>query len=764
MEPQEPTVLDYVKSKIMFWKKDRPLLEIPLLPPEPVPSAEGEEEFRPTSPEAPEAAPVLAEAPAVVEAPKASTPAFVIELGVDDQPEPVEDVQPQTPGQPVTGGRFPWRIVLAVLLALTAQRVMEPPEPQLMQAVIMYGLAGVLVIWSTLVGELSLAPLRPDSPEPLSLRYRPALWISFGFMLLAFWFFKSSEERFWFTRLNVFLWFTAIALFLWGLWDPNRAALERWRQRLTAFVRQPTLTFKVSGFVILLLLAAGLVFYFRTHMLAQVPGEMISDQAEKLLDVNDLLDGQTKIFFERNTGREFFQFYLTALVSLLFNTGLTFMSLKIGTVFAGLFAVFYIYKLGVELGNKWVGLFAFVLCGIAYWPNVISRFGLRFPFYAMFAAPMIFYLLRGLRTSNRNDIILAGLFLGLGLHGYSPMRIVPVLVIMAFALYLLHAQSKGKKYPVMVAFFVFVLASLIIFLPLARYWLSNPEMFAGRAFSRLAETEKAFDQSPLYIFFSNFFKAELMFSWNNGNIWVHSIPNRPALDIVSAAMYFIGSLLVLVRYLRKRHWVDLFLLLSVPMLMMPSILSIAFPDENPSLNRTSAAIVPVFILAGLGLEAVLSSMYRRVRGRFGQGLVVALALFLLWGSASQNYGLVFETYNRQFMEGAWNTSQMGRIVRDFTEINGNPDSAYVVGWPYWVDTRLVGINAGYPLKDYAIWPDKFEETRSQPGSKMFIINPSDTESLAKLQEMYPHSELLTYHVDQYQGKDFYILITPAENQ
>jgi len=39
--------------------------------------------------------------------------------------------------------------------------------------------------------------------------------------------------------------------------------------------------------------------------------------------------------------------------------------------------------------------------------------------------------------------------------------------------------------------------------------------------------------------------------------------------------------LVIVRYIRKRDWVDLFLLVSIPLLMMPSILSLAFPEENP---------------------------------------------------------------------------------------------------------------------------------------------------------------------------------------
>ena len=73
---------------------------------------------------------------------------------------------------------------------------------------------------------------------------------------------------------------------------------------------------------------------------------------------------------------------------------------------------------------------ALLFAGIAYWPNVISRVGLRFPLYPLFVAPTLFYLLRGLRTRNRNDFILSGIALGIGLHGYSPIRILPFVVVM----------------------------------------------------------------------------------------------------------------------------------------------------------------------------------------------------------------------------------------------------------------------------------------------------------------------------------------------
>ena len=255
-----------------------------------------------------------------------------------------------------------------------------------------------------------------------------------------------------------------------------------------------------SAWTLLVIACVALVVFFRTYRLTQVPPEMVSDHAEKLLDVWDVLHGQPSIFFPRNTGREAIQMYLTAGIIQLFHTGYTFLSLKLGTILAGLLTLPYIYLLGKELANRRVGLFALLFAGIGYWPNVISRVGLRFPLYPLFVAPTLFYLIRGLRTSNRNDFILAGLFLGIGLHGYTPIRILPILVVVAVGLFLLHPQAKGKRLQVVSGLLVLVLISLIVFLPLLRFSLEFPTLFDFRAFSRLGITESPLPGPAALIF------------------------------------------------------------------------------------------------------------------------------------------------------------------------------------------------------------------------------------------------------------------------
>ncbi len=249
--------------------------------------------------------------------------------------------------------------------------------------------------------------------------------------------------------------------------------------------------------------------------------------------------------------------------------------------------------------------------------------------------------------------------------------------------------------------------------------------------------------------------------WDDGEIWVHSIPGRPGLDVVTAALYFLGSVVVFVRYLRKRHWIDLFLLVSVPLFMLPSILSLAFPNETPSLNRTGAAYIPIFVLAAIGLEGFLKALIGKTGSRVGLGLAVIVGLALLGRSISQNYDLEFRQFDTQFMKGAWNTSQIGAVIRGFADSIGEPDSAYVIPSPHWVDTRLVGINAGYPGKDYALPRQDLVKTVGVEGPKLYIFKPDDTQTFSELQQLFPQGSA-SRRSSPYEGKDFMVYLVPAQ--
>jgi len=244
-----------------------------------------------------------------------------------------------------------------------------------------------------------------------------------------------------------------------------------------------------------------------------------------------------------------------------------------------------------------------------------------------------------------------------------------------------------------------------------------------------------------------------MFNWDNGNIWVHSVPNRPALDVVTGALFLIGILLLILRYVRQRDWRDLLLLVSIPILIMPSVLSLAYPDENPALNRAAGAAVTVFIVSALALDGLVSSLSTGKKRTF---IAYGLAGILFAVSAFQNYDLVFNKFDKNFRSGAWNTSEMGGLISDFRAKYGETDSVWIVPFPNWVDTRLPGVWAGIPNRDFALWPKDLAETLKVPGPKMIMYRPDDQEAESALKQLYPNG-LFTRYTSSYEGKDFMVL-------
>ena len=729
---EEPSILDYLKSKLKFWEHDQKVGLISLEPALPQ-SADG--------------------------------------MSLETQPE-----TPGMAGKPrekiARSDHWPWRSLLALVFALLGQRAFEPsPNRAFTTGLVLYGFGFAWLILAFLRKEWTLTPYPETSTGSVKVRIR---WLPLilGIVLSLVAFLILGDNLF--TQLNVTLWVLAIIFFVWAFWLPGDNQPLFW-PRLKDFFSRDSWQFKITRWTLLVLAVVVIVVFFRVYNIGGVPSEPFSDHAEKILDVYDVSQGQTYIFFPRNTGREAIQMYLTLVTSWFFGTGLSFLSLKIGTVFCGLATLPYMYLLGKEFGGKRLALLAVFFAGIAYWPNVISRAGLRFPLYPLFVAPTLYYLLRGLRTRNRNDFIVSGLFLGLGLHGYSPFRIMPLVVVVAVGLYLLHVQSKGNRKQAIVWLSILALTSLIVFLPLARYWLDNRQAFSYRAFSRLGSIESPLPAPALQLLLSNTWNALRMFNWDNGEIWVHSVPHRPALDVVSGALFLIGVVLVLIRYIRQRHWQDLFILLAVPLLQLPSILSLAFPAENPALNRAAGAMVPTFLLVAIALDGLLAGVGRRLEPaasssktesskvdlRSRTALTWILVIILAGWSSYQNFDLVLNQFGNQYAGGAWNSSEMGAVIKQFGQTYGTTDNAWIVPYPYWVDTRLPGVWSGIPNRDFAVWPENFNSTLDVQGPKLFIVDVEDSGAKDQLQALYPHG-VWSHFISKtkLEGKDFMIFFVP----
>jgi hypothetical protein len=470
--------------------------------------------------------------------------------------------------------------------------------------------------------------------------------------------------------------------------------------------------------------------------------------------------GQHKVFFERNTGREPLQFYFAALIINLFQTGLTHLTLKLTGAIAGFLLLPVIYLLGKELEDESFGLIATALAGISFWATAISRVGLRFPLSPVFVAPTIFFLLRGLRRGTRNDFLLAGLFLGAGLYGYSTIRVLQLVVVAAVLWFALWDRSGRTWVGLVINTGMLFATAFVVFIPLFRYVTEPESNFWYRTLSRLSESEQAI-QNPLgSTFFSNYWNAIRMFNWQGDQVWVNTIPNMPVLDFITAALFLLGVAFVLMRLIGRRDRVAGFLPIAILILMLPSTLSFAFPDENPSVVRMGGAIPFVFLIAAYPLWLLVQHVRVSFNPKVGAWAGLAVGVLVIAWAGSVNHNLYFTVYPEQYRLSAENASEIGAIIDDYAHSLGSYDTAYVRPFPHWVDTRAVGMYAGDFWRDFAIQKEQLADPATDPRSKLFILHEQDRETLDDLRRLYPAGKL-SFHRSAVLFHDFLIYFVPA---
>lgn len=617
--------------------------------------------------------------------------------------------------------------IVAFLLAVLGQLRLdqssrEAPDP--------LGLA--LYAWATLgiVWALRRSPEWLDEEGPLREAPHAApgvrpLWLalSLGGMALAF--LDSGGNRF--RPAGVIAWIAAVIAWFLAWWNAPLPRLPR-----------DGLLLRGHHLALLLILALGIGF--RYWDLWNLPLDGNSDHAEKLLDVRDVLNGEYRIFFPRNTGREAFQFYLAAATIRLFGMPLHKFTLQVGTAFIGALLLPALYLLGAALWGRPGGLWAMFLGAVASWAVIPARMGLRYPFLPTFAAWSLAFLIRGLRSGKRTDFLWMGFFLGVGLYGYSPFRGMLAALPAAFLAVWLARRGWQTKAGWQQAwdFLIGTLTALPVLAPMLRFIVDYPEIFFYRLMTRVSTWEKPIEGNPLLILADNLRRALLMFHWTGDEVYVATIPLRPMLDPVMGALLALGGVAALLWMLHHRDPVPLAVLAAGLVMLLPSAYNLSFPRENPSTVRAAGALPAVLAMAALVPAQWTAEWGSPRRGRwFRWGTAALLALALIRIDADR----IFREYATTYCRIALNASDAAEILRGFYAGGGPETNAFYVAYPYWFDSRLIGMWLGDIDWPYTIWyedlPRVLEAHRRLPGPKLYLVHPKDRFSLAALRAAYP---------------------------
>ncbi len=620
------------------------------------------------------------------------------------------------PVSPVVGWRLWLGLASLGALILVSDELGRHLFPGWAQAALAAGVAGWMALsWSTERRE-PLPDLDPRArgPQPGILA---ATLAAAG---IAFWTMPTEE----FGLLPTLFWIAAMALWF-TVWRSPRAPAASARPARS----------RTEWIALCAVLAAAVFFSF--WRIGSVPPNPVSDHAEEMLDMLDLAHGRHAIFFMRNLGVAPLHFYWTYLFTSVLGLPLHYLTVKIATSAFEVGAVFFMYLAGRELGGAWLGIVSAALVAWGKWPFSVGRQGLEYAYAVLPTIVVVWALSRFLRRGDRASALAAGAGIGIGLCAYPSFRVVPLLVPLALVAAMFDRRRRGQRWRLAGSGLLIAFTAAIVCLPLLVFALRSPQRsyFWSRSLTRLTSAERAIPGERLQVFAGNLWNMARAFHWQGSSTWTVMLQDDPFLDVVTGGLLLAGVALVAIRILRG-SWRWSWLPPALFVLTLPSTLSLAFPNENPSLNRAGPAIPVVFLIAG----ASMAWLGRGFAGRAGLSRAAGLAsvaALLIW-SAERNGHAYFVEFGRSYDNLIEHSMEMAAALREEHAAGIPYANMYLLAQDFWVDGRNIAFQIDDPAwADNHLMPQGELPKRLKERPLVFLYHPSDLQRLDQLQKLYP---------------------------
>lgn len=506
--------------------------------------------------------------------------------------------------------------------------------------------------------------------------------------------------------------------------------------------------------------------FYRLYQIDLIPAEMGCDLPHNYNNIRLILRREYLIFFPSYPGREALFFYLAAPLCRLF--GLSHTTIKMSASLVGIFTLPLLYLLGKELFSREVGLWAAFFLSISHWHVILCRVGYRASTVPPLLILVWYFLVRGLKTHRRWFYALAGFCLGLGLYTYTAFWVVPLWV----GLTLLTCFLVGRGRDLLADWdnvLLLALVALFVYIPLARYAYEQPQVYGFRAATRITSLERPLPEDILGTLRQTTVKALLMFHHTGDGVFIVNVPFMRELGFFTAVLFVPGLAYLLWRW---RYGYNLTVPISLGVMLLPTILSLAFPNEVPNANRAVGALPAAMLLPAVALALVRQRLaaahppqpvqeVRLLIVADGQTrrewcwhwrwpwreLMVALLVWVLGYEAWSTYPTYFREYVNHLPAANYSISlALARAIDDFAD----DGEAYIRTMPHWYDGNAV--RAQLRRTDQS-WHNELEALRpgeppfvGPPGKFMVILHPQDVESLRLLQEAFPRGIALR-HLD-----------------
>jgi 4-amino-4-deoxy-L-arabinose transferase-like glycosyltransferase len=432
-------------------------------------------------------------------------------------------------------------------------------------------------------------------------------------------------------------------------------------------------------------------------------------------------NGHFKVFYPENNGREGLFMNIQALSVATF--GNEPWALRVVSAIFGILTVLGVYFFTRELfsDNKKqeaIALLSAFFIATSFWHINFSRIGFRAimaPFFAVWAFYFLLLALNKIQSLNSKSYILysilGGVFLGLGFHSYIAFRAMPALAIIIWILYWLKNKDKVFRKKIVISAILFIIASLIMFAPLGRYFLKNPKDFMGRT----TQVSIMSSGAPLKNLTVNILKTAGMFFYGGDGNWRHNYAGRPELFWPVGILLLVGTILGLRMFFKKASPPFIILFGWLAISALPVIIS---NEGIPHALRSILLIPPAIILAGFGGVWLYEKISAKIRHYSGaQKLIVNTALILIL------FLFVFEAYDTYFIKWGQNPNVQGAFAADYVQM-GRELNALPKELPKYVIVEAGGVNVrGIPMPAQTVMflTDTFTPEKQKEKNLFYVL-------------------------------------------
>jgi 4-amino-4-deoxy-L-arabinose transferase-like glycosyltransferase len=384
---------------------------------------------------------------------------------------------------------------------------------------------------------------------------------------------------------------------------------------------------------VIVVVAAGL----RLYGLEEIPPGLAGDTAYKGVAANRILAGEYPIFFEESWGgiEPMYMYLLAAFFKLLGSTPLT---IKLLSALVGTITIPLLHLLVRQLlSSRVAGLLASWWLAVSYWHVSYSRLGWEIILCPLFVVLTLYFLWRGLRTQRWRKFVWTGLALGASLYTYQALRFLPILILCYLGYRSLLEKGFWREYRTKIA--ACLLVAVVVFAPLGAYYVTHSDAFLRRASEVSIFNPEKNPQGPLPSFLQSSVRVLGTYNVRGDPYWRHNLPGRPAFDVLTSVLFFVGLGVSLTRWRERPHSL---LLLWLVILSLPPILTP--PRDVPHFSRSIGALPAACIFPALGVETLWHWLRTRrpsPRARVLVSLCVLAVLTMSTALTVRDYFLVW---------------------------------------------------------------------------------------------------------------------------